>query len=75
MKLLMFDYVDEAGTSIKLCPNSLEVISQKSSQAVRNNRCFNAEHNSMERTAKNEKAGVHLDRAQETRKNGQNKYY
>jgi hypothetical protein len=42
MKLLMFDYVDEAGTSIKLCPTSLEVISQKSSQAVRNNRCFNA---------------------------------
>jgi len=29
----------------------------------------------MKRTAKNGKAGVHLDRAQETRKNGQNKYY
>jgi hypothetical protein len=29
----------------------------------------------MERTAKDENAGVHLDRVQETRKNGQNKYY
>jgi hypothetical protein len=29
----------------------------------------------MERTAKNEKAGAHLDRVQEMRKNGQNKYY